>query len=233
MPPKIASLFDIPCPLAHALGEQEKLCAKIHSGEWNYIIFAEHQSVYTYVQDKEPDERLFRSGRRDALRAPLVATHRGGGITYHGPGQLVCYFVFDLTKCGMGVREMNGMIEMSITEFLLRDYNIRGTPKPPHLPEAANGVWVLGGDGISRKIASRGLLINSAGITRFGCALNLTTDLSWFDAIFPCGLDIEMTSVKEETGGAPDVRDTAYILTQFFTDNLTLLLNKEEKRRFN
>lgn len=231
--PRINAVYDIPCPLADTLGEQEKKCVEIRSGKWNYIIFAEHQSVYTYVPNKSPDETIFRAGDRSALCAPLVAVRRGGGITYHGPGQLVCYFIFDLKVCGIGVRELNGMIEMSITEFLLREYNIRGTPKPPHLSEAANGVWVLGGDGVQRKIASRGLLVNSEGITRFGCALNLTTDLSWFDAIFPCGLDIEMTSVKEETGDAPDVRDTAYILTQFFTDNLTLLLNKEEKGRLN
>ncbi|MBI1998797.1 MAG: lipoyl(octanoyl) transferase LipB [Parcubacteria group bacterium] len=233
MVPRITAKYDIPCPIAHVLSEQEKLCANIRGGEWNYILFAEHQHVYTYVENKAPDKMLFRGGDRSALRAPLVAAHRGGSITYHGPGQLVCYFVFDLAKCGIGVQELNGMIEMSLTELLLHHHGIRGTPKPPHLPEAANGVWVRGSDGVSRKIASRGLLVNSEGVTRFGCALNVTTDLSWFDAIFPCGLDIAMTSVKEETGDAPDVRDTAYVLTRFFTDNLELLLDDTEKRRSN
>lgn len=224
------------CSIQNTLERQEELFNTVLiDNTWNHILFAEHAPVYTYEPGKAPDERLFRGGTASSLKAPLIAVRRGGSITYHGPGQLVCYFIFDLMKSGISVFNFNAVMEMSVIE-LLACFRVSGTPKPDDLPEEASGIWVRGKDGVSRKIASRGLSykeVANKGITRFGCALNVSTDLSWFDPIFPCGLDIEMTSVKKETGKILDVLDTAYILTEIFTKNFELLADDKKKRRSN
>lgn len=228
---------DIPSsPIQFALEKQERYFNDVvNDGDWNHIIYAEHTPVYTYTPGKLPNERLFRNGDPSSLKAPLVAVNRGGDITFHGPGQLVLYFIFNLQKNGLGIFALNEVMERSIKKLLTK-YGLFGTQKPGHLPAAANGVWIQSADGILRKIASRGLTVSDGGkgITRFGCALNLTTDLSWFAPIFPCGLDIEMTSVEKETGQSPDVLDTVYVLTEIISAHFdTLHQEQQEKRHSN
>jgi len=216
-------VFDIPAhPIQMALGKQELLFKKLLQGDTtNHIIFAEHRPVYTYDHGKvrNNDFRgLIRGAPDITLPAPLIPVSRGGGITYHGPGQLVCYFVFTVKKIDGGVLGMNELIEKSIKKLLAR-YGLFGAPKPRELPEEANGVWVSDTGGTSRKIASRGLSVRN-GITRFGCALNVTTDLAGFAPIFPCGLDIHMTSIEKEAGLILDMRDTAHALSSIVTEQL-------------
>ena len=217
-----------PRPIAETLQKQERIFAEVRRGTgWNTLILAEHEPVYTYVPGKMSEFPLFRNGGPDSLLAPLVPVHRGGSITFHGPGQLVCYFIFNLRSTRLGALDLNRLIEKSVTELLAR-YGISGEPKPEHLPIQASGIWVRKEHEHPKKIASRGLRVvatsKSENITRFGCAINLETDLSWFDAIYPCGLDIEMTSVEKETGQRPDMRDAAVIFATIFANNL------EEKR---
>src|SRR3989338_3844460 len=223
--PHLCFSFDIPCSLNDALKKQEHLFHRsVEKDTWDFIIFAEHAPVYTYTPGKLSDEQLFRNGDPLSLSAPLVAVRRGGAITFHGPGQLVCYFIFDLARRGIGVLQFTDAIDMALCELLLR-FGIRGKSKPLHLPSAANGIWVESADGREKKIASRGLLVRQGYnpfhlITRFGCALNISTDLRMFAPIYPCGLEIEMTSVKEEAGQSPDLRDTAYAFSEIFSKNL-------------
>lgn len=215
--------YDMPTrPIQETLRKQETVFEDVlRKNGCNAILFAEHEPVYTYVPGKPSEGRLLRNGSPETLRAPLVPVHRGGSITYHGPGQLVCYFIWNLTRTKLGIYELNDLIDASTTALLAR-YGISGEPKPDALPTEASGVWVRGKDGVSRKIASRGLRVAMNGtrsITRFGCALNLSTDLRWFDAIYPCGLDIEMTSVERETGQCPDVRDAALAFAILFSNS--------------
>ena len=232
MHPQIHAAFDIPVPLDASLKKQEELFSRSsrECGE-HFILFAEHEPVYTFVQGKMPNSRLFRNGGGpSSLRAPLVPLRRPGSITYHGPGQLVCYFIFDLKTAQIGVFDFNDAIEMSVIE-MLASFNIQGTPKPAHLPQEASGVWVKRSDGIARKIASRGLHYSPEhGSTRFGCGINLSTDLSWFDPIFPCGLDIQMTSVEKEASVVPSVRSAAHLLFKFFCENFNHFFQKEKRR---
>src|SRR3989344_1384530 len=96
--------YDIPArPIAEILKKQEEVFAEVRRGtRWNTVILAEHEPVYTYVPGKMSGERMFRAGNSDSLRAPLIPVHRAGSITFHGPGQLVSYFIFNLRKMGGG-----------------------------------------------------------------------------------------------------------------------------------
>lgn len=237
MLPILHAGYDIipPRPVAKILQKQERAFAMVRQGaKWNTIIFAEHEAVYTYVPGKPSESPLFRNGGPETLRAPLVPVHRGGSITFHGPGQLVSYFIFNLRNTGLGALDLNSLIDKSVIDLIAR-YEISGVPKPEHLPVQASGVWVRDGHGRHKKIASRGLRVVLSGttgnITRFGCAINLATDLSWFDPIYPCGLDIEMTSVKNEVGEAPDTLSAAYIFTEIFYAHLESF--SKEKRHSN
>ncbi|MBI3020220.1 MAG: lipoyl(octanoyl) transferase LipB [Parcubacteria group bacterium] len=232
MTPALACHFNIPCSFEEALANQECL-AREKRGDgvlWNHIILAEHPSVYTYEPQKGAPESFVRNDDISSLGAPLVPVHRGGSMTFHGPGQLVCYFIFHLKETGIGAFELNSIIERVFAKFLAQEHKIFSVPKPDHLPPEASGLWVESADGILRKIVSRGLLVGGDGITRFGCALNLSTDLSRFAAIYPCGLDIEMTSVLKETGKKADTLDTAYLLTELFGKSMEAFIGQKERR---
>lgn len=202
-------------------------------GKWPWMgkmFLTEHMPVYSYSLSKIRtigESGLVRNGGLSSLPAPQIPISRGGSITFHGPGQLVCYLVFSLKKLGINVAEFNQLIEMSIIKVLSR-YSVEGRQRPDHLPKDASGVWVQGNDGISRKIASRGLHVDGSGITNFGCALNVSTDLSFFEPIFPCGLDIPMTSMEQETGKELDVWDVGIFFPFAFEECFGLM--RESKK---
>src|SRR5690606_40941308 len=106
---------------------------------------------------------------------PVVQADRGGQVTYHGPGQLVCYLLLDVRRLGIGVRELVSRIEQSIIE-VLATYGVNAVAKPD-----APGVYVEGA-----KIASLGLRIRN-GRSFHGLALNVDMDLEPFRRINPCG----------------------------------------------
>jgi len=137
------------------------------------IWLTEHPPVYT----------LGLAGRREHLLRdngiPALKVDRGGQITYHGPGQLVAYLLFDLKRRGMGIRAMVRSIEASIVEWL-DSMGISAYGKP-----AAPGVYVMLA-GTEAKIAALGLKV-SKGCTYHGLALNVAMDLAPFADIDPCG----------------------------------------------
>ncbi|MBI2345887.1 MAG: lipoyl(octanoyl) transferase LipB [Deltaproteobacteria bacterium] len=149
------------------------------------LILCEHPPVFTVGRQ---------DCRVDWLAAPetiaqagidVVQVNRGGRITYHGPGQLVGYFIFDLRALAIGVRAFVTMIETLLIETLA-SLGIEGHRDPAH-----PGVWV-GRD----KIAAIGLHI-SRGITQHGFALNVRTDLEHYRYIVPCGIrDRGVTSME-------------------------------------
>jgi len=134
------------------------------------IWFTEHEPVFTQGQ----------AGKAEHVLAPgdipVVQTDRGGQVTYHGPGQLTGYLMFDLRRMGMGVRDLVSGIEESMIETIAR-YGISGEPRSD-----APGVYV-GGD----KIGSLGLRVRR-GRSYHGLALNVDMDLKPFARINPCGL---------------------------------------------
>jgi lipoyl(octanoyl) transferase len=161
------------------------------------IWLTEHPPVYT----------LGLAGRREHVRdtrgVPIVRVDRGGQVTYHGPGQLVVYLLFDLKRARLGVRAMVRAIEVAVVEFL-DSLGVSAYGKP-----AAPGVYVKC-NGVEAKIAALGLKVRN-GCTYHGLALNVAMDLAPFAAIDPCGYpglavtslaDLHVISRVEDAGAA-------------------------------
>ena len=127
----------------------------------------------------------------DAGGIDVVEVERGGDVTYHGPGQLIGYPIFDLTQHRPDVHWYLRTVEQALI-LALADLAIPADRRPGY-----TGVWT--GDG-SRKIASIGVHVKQ-WVTWHGFALNVTTDLSQFDRIIPCGIaGVDMTSVERDGG---------------------------------
>lgn len=142
--------------------------------------FCEHPSVFTLGWHAEKTH-LF-----DTHQIPVVETDRGGQVTYHGPGQLMVYFLVDLKRRKQGVADFVCTIESALIA-MLQQLNIKA-----HRREGMPGVYVD-----NRKIASIGLRVKK-GCTYHGLALNVDMDLTPFSYINPCGYsDLKMTQVKE------------------------------------
>lgn len=132
-----------------------------------------------WLLEHEPVLTLGQAGKQQHILAagniPVVHTDRGGQVTYHGPGQLVMYWLVDLKRRGLGVRAFVGLMEQAVIA-LLADYGIAAS-----LRDGAPGVYVDGA-----KIASLGLRVRK-GCSYHGLALNIDTDLAAFATINPCG----------------------------------------------
>ncbi len=137
----------------------------------------EHPPVYTLGLGADPSHIL------DAHGIPVVATDRGGEVTYHGPGQAIAYLLFDLRRAGRRLlpREFVHGIEQAVIDTL-GAYNLRGERKA-----GAPGIYVSEGKHRGAKIAALGLKIRASGCTYHGVALNVAMDLQPFDWINPCG----------------------------------------------
>lgn len=145
----------------------------------------EHEPVYTI--GRTPDQSSLRGATH--LPHPLVAINRGGQATYHGPGQLVGYFLLDLRRYGQDLHCYLRWLESLLIELLAPHKIVASTRA------GLTGVWVE-----QRKIASIGVGVRH-WITMHGFALNVSGDLSPFQAITPCGItDVTMTSIEKENG---------------------------------
>ncbi|MDG1216279.1 MAG: lipoyl(octanoyl) transferase LipB [Luminiphilus sp.] len=147
------------------------------------IWLLQHPPVYTQGLSGQAEHVL------DAGAIPVVHIDRGGQVTYHGPGQLIAYVLYDLRRAGMNVRELVECLERAVIN-VLADHGITAHGDP-----AARGVYVRG-----KKIAALGLKI-SRGRSYHGLSLNVDMDLSPFAGINPCGHEgLEVTSVQLELG---------------------------------
>lgn len=147
------------------------------------IWLVEHEPVFTQGQAGKEEHLLFPGD------IPVVKVDRGGQVTYHGPGQLVAYFLLDIKRLKIGVRQLVTSIEQSLVE-LLKQHNIDAYPKAD-----APGVYVD-----EKKIASLGLRIRK-GCSFHGLALNIDMDLSPFQRINPCGYaGLEMVQMNQFGG---------------------------------
>ncbi len=152
------------------------------------VWLVEHNPVFTQGQAGKPEHIL------DAGNIPVIQSDRGGQVTYHGPGQIVAYFLIDLRKKRLGVRQLVTHIENMVIDTL-KYFDIEAKSRPD-----APGVYVNG-----KKICSLGLRIRK-GCSFHGLALNVNMDLSPFLRINPCGYQgMEMVQVKDLNGQA-DIR---------------------------
>lgn len=160
----------------------------------NYLVFCEHPHVYTLGKSGDEQNLLLNYIQLQAQHASFVHTNRGGDITYHGPGQLVGYPIFDLANFGIGLRQYIEMMEDAIIEFVGL-YGLKGERL-----NGATGVWLDSTTPRARKICAIGVR-SSRYVTMHGFALNISTDLSYFSHINPCGFtDKGVTSLALETG---------------------------------
>jgi lipoyl(octanoyl) transferase len=165
----------------------------------NYLIFCEHPHVYTLGKSGDEQNLLINYIQLQAKNAQFVKTNRGGDITYHGPGQVVGYPIFDLANFGMGLKQYIFYIEEAIINTLAI-YGIAGGRL-----EGATGVWLDTGKPTCRKICAIGVR-SSHFVTMHGFALNVNTQLEYFNFINPCGfVDKGVTSMEKELNAAVNI----------------------------
>lgn len=176
-------------PYAEALDLQSEMVRERRAGTVDdHLLLLEHPHVITLGSGSAGDHVLADEAQRRAMGIELFETGRGGDVTYHGPGQLVGYPILDLKPDRKDLhrylRDLEEVLIRTLTSF-----DIRGERS-----EGYTGVWVEG-----RKIAAIGVRVSSGWITSHGFALNVRTDLSYFDTIVPCGIrEREVTSVSHE-----------------------------------
>lgn len=160
----------------------------------NHLVFCEHPHVYTLGKSGDEHNMLLNYIQLQAKNATFVHTNRGGDITYHGPGQLVGYPIFDLANFSLGLKQYIYNVEEAIIRTLA-SYNIVSQRL-----DGATGVWLDVGTPACRKICAIGVR-SSRFVTMHGFALNVNTQLEYFSFINPCGfVDKGVTSMEKELG---------------------------------
>ena len=161
----------------------EKRLVEIDQNRSNDLIWIlQHEDLYTAGTSFKEDEIIDKSIK-------IIKTNRGGKITYHGPGQLICYFVIDLKKGKKDIRKFISIIERTIIETL-KYYRIDTFPDKDNI-----GIWYNDNSEI-KKIAAIGVRV-SKWIAYHGFSININNDLKKYDAIIPCGIkDKGITSLK-------------------------------------
>ena len=186
--------------LAIKLLEERLLDININK-KGDLIWILEHEEIYTAGTSYKESEILNKD-------INLVKTNRGGKITYHGPGQLICYFVIDLKQRQKDIRKFITIIEKTIIETL-SEFNIKSFGDPKNI-----GIWVTDKNEI-KKVAAIGIRI-SKWIAYHGFAINVNNNLSKYQNIIPCGIrDKGVTNLK-------NVLDQNYnMLGDLIVDNFT------------
>lgn len=165
------------------------------------VLLVEHPPVYTLGKSGHTENLLVTREALEGMGAQFFHIDRGGDITFHGPGQLVCYPILDLERIGIGLR---GYIE-ALEEAVIRTVAKYGITAGRIA--GASGVWIDPEGRRPRKICAIGVR-SSRFITMHGFALNVSTDLGWFTRINPCGFtDRGVTSIASETGLQPPMQE--------------------------
>jgi lipoyl(octanoyl) transferase len=172
----------------------------------NRLLFVEHPHVYTLGKSGNQNNLLIDSRFLEKIQATYYHIDRGGDITYHGPGQIVGYPIFDLEQFGMHIKQYVFSLEQSIINTL-EVFGMLGSRL-----EGATGVWLDPGTPKARKICAIGVKA-SRQITMHGFAFNVNTDLNYFSYINPCGFqDKGVTSLARELGSLQDISSVKEVL---------------------
>jgi lipoyl(octanoyl) transferase len=190
-------VWDLQRSLAQARAECEDTVGDI-------LLLLEHSPVYTLGRRSKPANLLLPRKALEAKGAQVVDVDRGGEITFHGPGQLVGYPIVSLRAWGGPLQYV-----YALEEALIRALDVYGITAGRI--EGLTGVWAGGA-----KIAAIGIKV-SRGVTTHGFALNVATDLSWFQNIVPCGIhDRDVTSMERMLGRFIPVVEVASIVAERF-----------------
>ena len=172
-----------PVKYEDAISFMENRLKDIDQKKVNDLIWVlEHDHIYTSGTSYNENEIIDKS-------IDIIKTNRGGKITYHGPGQLICYFVIDLKKGKKDIRKFISVIEKTIIETL-KFYQINAFPDKDNI-----GIWYNDNSNI-KKIAAIGVRV-SKWIAYHGFSINISNDLKKYNAIIPCGIrDKGVTNLK-------------------------------------
>lgn len=178
----------------------------------NYLLFCEHPHVYTLGKSGSEDNLLLDTEGLNEHHASYYKINRGGDITYHGPGQLVAYPIFDLDQFFTDIHKYMRYLEEAVIQTLLM-YDISSGRV-----DGLTGVWIEGNTPRARKICAMGVK-SSRWVTMHGIGFNVNSDLSYFSHIIPCGIDDKaVTSMQQELGRPVDMAEVASILKQKLAD---------------
>ena len=173
----------------------------------NELLFCEHDPVLTIGKSGKDSNLLIPEARLQALGVSYYHINRGGDITYHGPGQITGYPIFDLETWHIGLKQYIYRLEETIIRFLAL-YGLKGERL-----EGATGVW------LDPFVAGKARKKSSRFVTMHGFALNINTDLNYFSLINPCGFtDKGVTSLAKELGKEQDFEEAKRQLVALFRD---------------
>ena len=196
-------------PYAEGLSLQDELVARRRAGAVpDTLLLLEHPHVITLGSSAQEAHILVGESERASLGIEVFEVGRGGGVTYHGPGQLVAYPILDLKPDRKDLHAYLRDLEQVLIDVVAA-YGVSGARR-----EGLTGVWTPSG-----KIAAVGVRMSSQWISSHGVALNVTSDLRFFDRIVPCGIEGEgVTSLSREVGRDLDVDDVARTFETCFAD---------------
>jgi lipoate-protein ligase B len=202
-------------PYRQAWDLQAELVRELRAGEGeDTLLLLEHPHVFTMGKAASADHLLWDEAERARRRVEVVWSDRGGEATYHGPGQLVGYPVLDLQHLGLTIPEYLETLERTLIDYLA-ELGIAAEPGKPGL----TGVWRDG-----EKLAAIGIKLNRSVVSH-GFALNLTSDLGYFDGIVPCGhAELRPTSVQAVNGLAVGTREAAEAYARHFAAGFEIAL---------
>jgi lipoyl(octanoyl) transferase len=191
--------------------------SELRSGEGGVdrLLLVEHPHTYTLGSSGHDDYVLLSETERERRGISLFHVDRGGDVTYHGPGQIVGYPILKLPRDHELRANVIGYVRNleQVIIHTLADYGINAKPIPK-----LTGVWVDTPHG-EAKIAAIGVRVNVKAVTKHGFALNVNTDLSYFDGIIPCGIrDKGVTSMAALIGAEVDEADVRRRLIHHFGD---------------
>jgi lipoyl(octanoyl) transferase len=185
--------------------QQEKVALRKADGIPDTLLLLEHPHVYTLGRNARREHLLVSTERLRELGAEVFETDRGGDVTYHGPGQLVGYPIFDLTKHRRDISWYMRSLE-EVFVGVARDFGIDSGRL-----DGAPGVWVG-----NEKLVAMGVHV-SRWVTSHGFAFNVNTDLGYFEAIVPCGLrDKGVASLANLAGGPVDMETVLQRVVEHF-----------------
>ena len=196
-------------PYAEALGIQKDLVVRRRAGEIpDTLLLIEHPHVITMGSSADETDVLVDEAERARLGIELFQVGRGGGVTYHGPGQLVAYPILDLKPDRKDLHAYLRDLEETLIEVAAA-FGVAARRR-----EGLTGVWTDRG-----KLAAIGVRVSSQWITSHGVAINVRSDLAFFDRIVPCGLPGEaVTSLERELSRAVSLDEVAEALVTRFAN---------------
>jgi lipoyl(octanoyl) transferase len=192
-------------------GVQRKINKRNGTGELtpeNHLIFCEHPHVYTLGKSGDKEHLLLDQNELEQKNASFYHINRGGDITYHGPGQLVIYPIFDLEQFFTDIHKYMRFLEEAVIQTLLK-FNVVGERS-----EGLTGVWLEPSTSNARKICAMGVK-SSRWMTMHGIGFNICTDLNYFNHIIPCGIqNKDVTSLEKEINRAITVEEVIPIILE-------------------